>query len=77
MDQWCTVVNVQHGVFRLGVELTGSFAEGTSGEMRFEDITGEILERVIQYLHYKVCKTSEHIAYKEIDKHPCQTWQPC
>ena len=33
--------------------LSGSFAEGSSGEIRFPEISTPILEKTIQYLYYK------------------------
>lgn len=36
--------------------LSGQFAESKGGEVRFPEIPGIILERVIQYMHYKVSK---------------------
>jgi len=33
--------------------LSGTFAESSSGEIRFPEITTPVLEKVIQYMHYK------------------------
>lgn len=39
-----------------GTSLAGQFAE-SSGEIRFPEINTMILEKVIQYMYYKVCRS--------------------
>eukprot|EP01035_Chromulina_nebulosa_P018860 gene18860-24645_t len=49
--------------------LTSQFAENR-GEVRFPEIPGMILEKVIQYLHYKVRYTNSVMRIPEFDIEP-------
>jgi transcription elongation factor B subunit 1 len=40
--------------------LAGGFAE-SKGEIKFPEISTNILEKVIQYLYYKVCMSLPHM----------------
>lgn len=44
--------------------LAGNFAESSKGEIRFPEISTPILEKVIQYLYYKVSQTQPSPAKK-------------
>ena len=37
--------------------LTGSFMESKGGEIQFPEIKASVLEKVIQYMYYKVSST--------------------
>ena len=45
---------------------SAAFVEGSRGEIEFEDITTTILERVIQYLHYKARHHNSKIPIPEV-----------
>lgn len=49
--------------------LSGQFAE-SRGEVRFPEIPGSILEKVIQYMHYKVRYTNSVMRVPEFDIEP-------
>jgi len=49
--------------------LSGQFAE-SRGEVRFPEIPGAILEKVIQYMHYKVRYTNSVTRVPEFDIEP-------
>ena len=42
------------GTIRTMLDGQGNFQEKTSGVIRFADISGAVLERVVQYFFYKV-----------------------
>ena len=46
--------NVANASATIKVMLESSFAESKQGEIRFQEISGLILEKVIQYLYFKV-----------------------
>ncbi len=49
-----------------------AFIEGSRGEIAFEDISTPVLERVIQYLHYKSKYTNSKVPIPEFPVPPEQ-----
>ena len=64
IDRRCAIVS---GTIK--AMLSGQFAE-SRGEVRFPEIPGVVLERVIQYLHYKVRYTHSTQRVPNFDVEP-------
>jgi len=50
--------------------LEGSFSETRTGEIKFPEIDTAILEKVIQYFHYKMRYTNSHVRVPEFHIEP-------